>query len=118
MYVSKYAAGIAQKITFETKNVRFRYAGKAYRISKKKRILALTLHFPTYKYVIWRNIKLYHRRKKKKLFKFKVLTKSCLNPIFFFNMFKLRVPDTYTRRGILNNIFVYNGRKQKAATHR
>ena len=117
-YVNKSACNSADLITFETRNVRFRYLGKAYRISKKKRILVLTMHYPTFKYVVWRNIKLYHRKKKRKLFKFKILTSSSLKINFFQNMLKLRVPDTYTGRGILNNVFVYQKRKQKAATHR
>lgn len=78
----------------------------------------LTLHYPTFKYVIWRNIKLYHKKKKRKVFKFKTLASNFQNRMFFQNMFKLRVPDTYTGRGILNNVFVYQKRKQRAATHR
>lgn len=118
IYVNKLNCTVADLMTFETTNVRFRYVGKAYRVSKKKRVLVLTLHYPTFKYVIWNNIKLYHRKKKRKLFKFKILRAN--NPAinFFQNMFFLRVPDTYTGRGILNNVFVYNKRKQRAATHR
>lgn len=118
IYVNKSACRGADLLTMETRNIRFRYLGKAYRISKKKRVLVLTLHYPTFKYVVWNNIKLYHRKKKRKLFKFKVLTSSSARINFFQNMLKLRVPDTYTGRGILNNIFVYQKRKQRAATHR
>lgn len=118
VYVNKAACGGADLLTLETRNIRFRYLGKAYRVSKKRRVLALTLHYPTFKYTIWSNIKLYHKKKKRKLFKFKALTSRNLAVNFFQNMLKLRVPDTYTGRGILNNIFVYRKRKQKAATHR
>lgn len=118
VYVSKPACLSANLLTLETRNVRFRYLGKAYRISKKKRVLVLTLHYPTFKHVIWSNIKLYHRKKRRKLFKFKILTSASLRTNFFQNMLKLRVPDTYTGRGILNNVFVYQKRKQRAATHR
>lgn len=117
-YIKPQLASLLTNLTLETRNVRFKYAGKAYRISKKRRILVLTMHYPTYKYVVWSNIKLYHRRKKKKVFKFKTLTSLNLAPTFFANMFKLRVPDTYTRRGILNNVFAYESRKQKAASQR
>ncbi len=118
VYVNKSACSSVDLITMETRNIRFRYLGKAYRISKKKRVLVLTLHYPTFKYVIWNNIKLYHRKKKRKMFKFKILTSSNTRINFFQNMLKLRVPDTYTGRGILNNVFVYQKRKQRAATHR
>lgn len=118
IYVNKITTGVARLLTLETRNIRFKYLGKAYRISKKKRVLVLTLHYPTFKYVIWRNIKLYHKKKKRKVFKFKTLASNFQNRMFFQNMFKLRVPDTYTGRGILNNVFVYQKRKQRAATHR
>lgn len=117
-YVRPQLGSLLDKLTLETKNIRFKYAGKAYRISKKKRVLVLTLHYPTFKYVVWHNIKLYHKRKRKKVFKFKALTAQNLAPTFYANMFKLRVPDTYTRRGILNNVFAYESRKQKAASQR
>lgn len=117
-YVRPEVGNLLKNLTLETTSVRFRYAGKAYRISKKKKVLVLTLHYPTFKYVVWRNIKLYHRRKKKKIFKFKMLTSTNMLPVFYFNMFKLRIPDTYTRRGILNNMFAYSSRKQRAATQR
>lgn len=117
-YVDKRACKPIKSFTFETKNIRFRYAGKAYRISKKNRILFLTLHYPTFKYVIWRNIKLYYKRKRKKLYKFKLNTISNYKSNFFYNMLKLRVPDTYTKRGIINNIFVFNFRKRKVASRR
>lgn len=117
-YVRPQLASLIQNLTLETKNIRFRYAGKAYRISKKKRILVLTLHYPTYKYIVWSNIKLYHKRKRKKIFKFKTLSSTNLAPSFFYNMFSLRVPDTYTRRGVLNNVFAYESRKQRAASQR
>lgn len=39
-------------LTFETKTVRFKYVGKSYRVSKKKRILFLLLHYPTFNYLI------------------------------------------------------------------
>lgn len=63
-------------------------------------------------------MKLYHKRKRKKIFKFKILTTKNLNHLFYFNLFHLRIPDTYTRRGILNNLFPLNVRKKKTATHR
>lgn len=117
-YVRPQMGALISRLTLETRNVRFKYAGKAYRISKKRRILVLTLHYPTFKYVVWRNIKLYHKRKRKKVFKFKILSVLNIGPNFFFNMFKLRRPDTYTRRGILDNMFAYASRKQRAASQR
>ena len=116
--ISKWLGGRLKTLTVETKNIRFKYVGKAYRISKKGKILVLNLHYPTFKYVLWHNIKLYHKKKRKKVFKFKILTSLTWRSNFFFNMFKLRVPDTYTKRGILNNVFPLNVRKQKAATAR
>lgn len=118
LYVSKRLGERLRAVTFEVRNIRFKYVGKAYRISKKGKILVLNLHYPTYKYVIWNNIKLYHKKKKKKVFKFKILTSMTWRNNFFANMFKLRVPDTYTKRGILNNVYKLNVRKQRAATAR
>lgn len=105
-------------ISFETRNIRFRYIGKAYRISKKSQILVLNLHYPTFKYIIWSNLKLAHKKKRRKIFKFKYLTSSNLLINLFQNLFKLRIPDTYTKRGIINNLFYIQSRKQKAATNR
>lgn len=105
-------------LTFETKTVRFKYVGKSYRVSKKKRILFLLLHYPTFNYLIWRNIKLKHKRKKKKSFKFKFLTSNNIKVQLFMNLFKLRIPNTYTKRGLYNNIFTYYNRKRKLSTHR
>lgn len=105
-------------LTFETKTVRFRYVGKSYRISKKKKILLLKLHFPTFKYLLWSNIKLKKRKKKRKSFKFKCLSLGIGSTQLFMNLFRLRIPNTYTKRGIYNNIFTYYNRKRKLSTHR
>ena len=118
IYISCKAGLIINRIATEFTNIRFKYVGKAYRISKKKKILLLNMHYPTFKYVIFKNLKLYHKRKKKKIFKLKSLTNNNIAKNFYENMFFLRTPDTYTKRGILNNQYPLIVRKQKAATHR
>lgn len=106
------------KLGFEQCIVRFKYLGKSYRISKKKKMLFLNLHYPTFKYVIWKNIILFHKKKKKKLFKFLFYDVNKISNNFFQNLWKLRIPNTYTRRGIYNNMFAYYNRKTKIISRR
>lgn len=40
------------RIGFEQSAIMFKYAGKAYRVSRKKQILYLNFHYPTFKYLI------------------------------------------------------------------
>lgn len=117
-YIPKPSLFLIRSLTLEYHNIKFKYLGKAYRISKKKKILVLNLHYPTFKYIVWNNIKLIFKKKKKKNFKFKLLNNNLNKKNWFFNLFKLRIPDTYTGRGILNNIYAHNIRKQKTITHR
>ena len=106
------------KLSAESKIVRFKYVGKAYRISKRKHILHVNMHYPTYKYVIWLNIKLKHSRKKKRSFEFKYNTLTNIRSNFYKNILKLRMLNTYTVRGIHNNLFEYYNRKTKTASKR
>lgn len=98
--------------------IRLRVIGKAYRITKHNKMLHVNLHYPTFKYVIWKNIKLKYTKKKKKLYKLRYITNIHVRSNLFKNLLFLRIPNTYTRRGILNNISIYYNRKQKMATRR
>lgn len=104
--------------TLEHSNARFRYLGKAYRISKKGKLLLLTMHYPTRHVLVWKNIKLKYSKKKKRLFKFKFLTNAPIKINLFLHLFKLRIPNTYTKRGIPNNVYPFYYRKRKIASHR
>lgn len=106
------------KLCFEQQIVRFKYLGKSYRISKKNKMLHLNLHFPTFKYVIWKNMILFHSKKKKKLFKFLFLSTKSVGTDFFQNFWRLRIPNTYTRRGVYNNMRAYYNRKTKIVSRR
>lgn len=106
------------RIGFEQTTIRFKYNGKAYRVSRKKKILQLNFHYPTYKYLIWSNIKLKHFKKRKKLFKITTNTFSSFNINLHNNLYTLRPLNTYTKRGIyLSNCFFYQ-RKPKTSTKR
>lgn len=118
IYTNTKLGNSVRHLTLEFKTIRFKYIGKAYRISKKKKILVLNLHYPTYKYVLWRNIKLYHKKRKRKVFKLKYLSPNNIKTNLYQNLLRWRIPDTYTKRGILNNVFPVNARKQRAATGR
>lgn len=106
------------KLSAEYQIVRFKYVGKAYRISKRKKILHVNMHYPTYKCVVWNNIKLKHKRKKKKLFEFKYNTLSNVKSNFWKNMLRLRILNTYTARGIHNNLLPYYKRKTRIVSRR
>lgn len=107
-----------QKLGTECSIIRLRVIGKAYRITKHKKMLHVNLHYPTFKYIIWNNIKLKYTKKKKKLYKLRYITNIHVRSNLFENLLFLRIPNTYTRRGILNNISIYYNRKQKMATRR
>jgi hypothetical protein len=40
------------RLGLEHTPVRFKYAGKAYRVSRRNKILHLNLHYPTFKYAL------------------------------------------------------------------
>lgn len=117
-YTPKYIANTVQKLGTECTIARFKYLGKAYRISKRNKMLHINMHYPTFKYVIWNNVKLKHKRKKKKLFRLIYHTHSNVLSNLFANIWHLRIPNTYTRRGIYNNVSIYYNRKQKMASRR
>lgn len=98
--------------------IRIRAIGKAYRITKHKHMLHVNMHYPTFKYVIWYNILIKYSKKKKKLFQLMYLTYTHIRSNLFKNLLQLRIPNTYTKRGILNNISIYYNRKQKMASKR
>lgn len=108
----------SQLFTSEFRIVRIQYAGKAYRITKRRRMLHINMHYPTFKYVIWADIKLRHTKKKKKLFLLKYNTFTHIRSNLFKNLLRLRVPNTYTKRGILNNASIYYNRKQRTPSRR
>lgn len=107
-----------QRFNAESRIIRLQYAGKAYRISKRRRVLHVNMHYPTFKYVIWSNIKLRRTKKKKKLFILRYNTHAHVRSNLFKNLLHLRIPNTYTRRGILNNASIYYNRKQRTPSRR
>lgn len=118
VYTTIVAGSAPRAICSEFHVVRLQYAGKAYRITKHKRILHVNMHYPTFKYVIWCNLKLKHTKKKKKLFIIRYNTFSHVRSNLFRHLLRLRVPNTYTRRGILNNASIYYNRKQRTPSRR
>jgi len=117
--ISKYI--LAKKFflsTFETKIVRLKYIGKIFRITKKKKIFFLSLNYSTFKYLIWKNIKMRRRKKPKRFIFIFILTNISLKTMFWKNLIKLRPLNTYTGRGVYSNVFSYNQRKRKLTAHR
>lgn len=105
-------------ITLEHRMIIIRYTGKIFRMSKKKKIIFLTLNYPGFNYLIWKNIKLKCKRKPRRYFKFFILTNNNLNKLFWDNLIRLRPLNTYTKRGIYNNLFIYYQRKKQKALNR
>lgn len=105
-------------LIYETSIISVRYIGKIFRIEKYKKKFKLLMHYPGKTYLIWKNIKLKWRRKKKRRFIFHINTNKNIKTMFFKNLIKLRIPNTYTKRGIYNNLFTYFSRKRKITNTR
>ena len=105
-------------LMYETSIVSVRYIGKIFRIERYKKKFKLLMHYPGKTYLIWKNIKLKWRKKKKRRFVFFINTSKNVKTMFFKNLLKLRIPNTYTKRGIYNNLFTYFSRKRKITNNR
>lgn len=103
---------------YYTKVVNIKYIGKIFKIKKFKKLLILTFNYPIFKYLIWNNIKLKWKKKPKRVFFFFLQTYTNLFQMFFFNLIYLRPLNTYTTRGIYNNLFLYHKRKKKVTNKR
>ena len=106
------------RVGFEHTHVLFRYAGKAYRVSRRKNIMHLNFHYPTYKYLVWRNIIIKHKKKRKKQFKITYNTLLSVSRNLCVNLYKLRPLNTYTKRGVFLSTEPYYQRKPKSTTKR
>lgn len=106
------------RVGFEYTAIQFRYNGKAYRVSKRGKMVNLNFHYPTYKYMLWNNLILKHKKKRKKLFKLLFNTFRCLRTNLHYNLHSLRPLNTYTKRGIYLSNFSFDQRKVKAASRR
>lgn len=106
------------RIGFEQDTIQFKYTGKAYRVSRRNRILHLNFHYPTYKYLVWNNITLKHKKKRKKIFKLIYNTFTNIITGLSLNLFRLRPLNTYTRRGIYLSNFAFYQRKPKTSSKR
>lgn len=105
------------KITLETNIINIKYIGKIFRIKKINKLLMLILNYTGYNYLIWNNIKLKRPKKKKRLI-FTILTNQNLIKMFYYNLIRLRILNTYTKRGIYNNLLIYYNRKKQMITKR
>lgn len=105
-------------ILYYTNTINIKYAGKIFKIKKFKKILILTFNYPIFKYLIWNNIKLKWKKKPKRVFFFYIKTYSNLFQMFWYNLIYLRPLNTYTTRGIYNNLFLYQKRKKKVTNKR
>lgn len=105
-------------ILYYTKVINIKYAGKIFKIKKFKKILILTFNYPIFKYLIWNNIRLKWKKKPKRVFFFFIKTYSNLYQMFWYNLIYLRPLNTYTTRGIYNNLFFYQKRKKKVTNKR
>ena len=104
-------------ITHELKIINIKYKGKVFKIKKKKKAFLLLLNYTGYNYLIWNNIKIKKRKRRKIIFMF-ILSNSNIKVKFFQNLIKLRRLNTYTKRGVYNNIFIHYARKRRIKTHR
>lgn len=104
-------------LLLEQKIINIKYKGKIFKIKKKKKLFFLLLNYTGYNYVIWNNIKIKKRKRKKIIFIY-LLTNSNYKINFFQNLIKLRKLNTYTKRGVYNNIFIHHARKRRINTHR
>lgn len=116
-YKKSYSSKLFNLIYF-TKIINIKYAGKIFKIKKFKKILILTFNYPIFKYLIWNNIKLKWKKKPKRVFFFYIKTYTNLLQMFWYNLIKLRPLNTYTTRGIYNNLFSYQKRKKKVTNKR
>lgn len=106
------------RVGYEQSSVLFKYNGKAYRVSRRKQILHLNFHYPTFKYMVWSNIKLKHKKKRKKTFKIGANTFAALPSALHSGLYSLRPLNTYTKRGVHVSLFAYYQRKPKTASKR
>lgn len=104
-------------ITFEQKIINIKYKGKIFKIKKKKKLFLLLLNYTGYNYLIWKDIKVKKRKRKKIIFIY-ILTNSNIKVNFFQNLIKLRRLNTYTKRGVYNNLYIHYMRKRRLSTHR
>lgn len=119
VYISKFT--LIKKfflITIEHRRVFIKYVGKIFRISKKKKLIFLTLNYTGFNYVIWKNIFLRWQWRPKRYFEFFILTNKSLHKMFWDSIIHLRPLNTYTRRGVYNNLFTYYQRKRQKALNR
>lgn len=105
-------------LLYYTKVINIKYIGKIFKIKKFKKILILTFNYPIFKYLIWNNIKLKWRKKPKRFFFFYLNSYTNIYNMFWFNLVYLRPLNTYTTRGIYNNLFYYHKRKKKLTNKR
>lgn len=118
IYTSKY---FLQKncffLTFEQKIINIKYKGKVFKIKKKKKLFFLLLNYTGYNYLIWKDIKIKKRKRRKIIFIY-ILTNKNIKINFFQNLIKLRRLNTYTKRGVYNNLYIHYARKRRLSTHR
>lgn len=105
-------------VTIEHRRVFIKYIGKIFRISKKKKLIFLTLNYTGFNYVIWKNIKLKWQWRPKRYFEFFILTNKSLHKMFWDSIIHLRPLNTYTKRGVYNNLFIYYQRKRQKTLNR
>lgn len=105
-------------ILYYTKIINIKYIGKIFKIKKYSKLLILTFNYPIFKYLIWNNVKIKWRKKPKRFFFFYINSYSNLFQMFWFNLIYLRPLNTYTTRGIYNNLFLYHKRKKKITNKR
>lgn len=104
-------------LLLEQKIINIKYKGKVFKIKKKKKLFFLLLNYTGFNYVIWNNMKIKKRKRRKIIFIY-LLTNSNIKINFFQNLIKLRRLNTYTRRGVYNNLYIHYARKRKISTHR
>ncbi len=104
-------------ITTTTHFVRLKYIGKIFRIKKRNRILFLALNYTKKHYVIYKNV-LTKFKKKRKTFYMYLNTNSDIKTNLFRNLLRLRILNTYTKRGVYNNLYPYYQRKKNLKSHR
>lgn len=99
-------------------NYIIKYSGKAFKISKRGNIFILKMHYPTFKGMVWQNIKIKYSRRKRKFFKFSLggWWKSSANA--FNNLVVIRAQNTYTGRGIFISSIYKQQRKPKTSSKR
>ena len=104
-------------LMLEHKIINIKYKGKIFKIKKKKKIFLLLLNYTGYNYLIWKDLRIKKRKRKKIIFMY-ILSNNNIKINFFKNLIKLRRLNTYTKRGVYNNIFIHYSRKRRLNTHR